>query len=43
VAFGSNQPEIDAARALDLGATREGNLVLRDPTGALFSLTNTGA
>jgi predicted enzyme related to lactoylglutathione lyase len=43
VAFGSNQPEIDAARALDLGATREGHLVLRDPTGALFSLTKTGA
>ncbi|WP_330334357.1 VOC family protein [Streptomyces sp. NBC_00536] len=44
VRFASNQPDADAERARQLGATEvrqdsNGDVVLRDPTGALFGLT----
>ncbi|MCX4626481.1 VOC family protein [Streptomyces sp. NBC_01443] len=44
VSFASNRPDTDAKQALQLGATEvrqdaNGDVVLRDPTGALFALT----
>lgn len=44
VSFASNRPDTDARQALQLGATEvrqdsNGDVVLRDPTGALFGLT----
>jgi predicted enzyme related to lactoylglutathione lyase len=44
VSFGSSRPDADAKRARQLGATEvhqdsNGGTVLRDPTGALFGLT----
>ncbi|WP_371614413.1 VOC family protein [Streptomyces sp. NBC_00454] len=44
VRFASNSPEADAKQARQLGATEvrqdpNGDMVLRDPTGALFGLT----
>jgi predicted enzyme related to lactoylglutathione lyase len=44
VCFASDRPDIDAERARQLGATEvrrdsHGDVVLRDPTGALFGLT----
>jgi len=44
VGFASNGPDVDAKRARQLGATEvrqdsSGGVVLRDPTGALFGLT----
>ncbi|GAA0274958.1 hypothetical protein GCM10010302_10750 [Streptomyces polychromogenes] len=44
ISFASNSPEADARRARQLGATEvrqdaDGDMVLRDPTGALFGLS----
>ena len=44
VSFGSSRPGADAKRARQLGATEirqdsNGGMILRDPTGALFGLT----
>ncbi|MFD5464580.1 VOC family protein [Kitasatospora sp. NPDC127059] len=44
VSFASNRPDADAEQARQLGATEvrqdaNGDVVLRDPTGALFGLT----
>ncbi|MFI7294469.1 hypothetical protein [Streptomyces sp. NPDC050121] len=44
VSFASNRPDADAKQARQLGATEvrhdsNGDVVLRDPTGALFGLT----
>ncbi|MFC5034272.1 VOC family protein [Streptomyces sp. DSM 41987] len=44
VSFASDRPDTDAKQALQLGATAvrqdsNGDVVLRDPTGALFGLT----
>ncbi|WP_405512204.1 VOC family protein [Streptomyces canus] len=44
VSFASDRPDADAKQARQLGATEvrqdsNGDVVLRDPTGALFRLT----